>query len=218
MATVTDPRRRMVRRQIAGRGIADRRVLAAMEKVPREAFLPEAMQEFAYEDTPLPIEEGQTMSQPYIVARMAEAADVSPVDRVLEIGAGSGYAAAVLGELAGRVFTIERHPALADLARARLRQLGYDNVEVRTGDGTLGWPEQAPFDAIIATAGGPRVPDTWRAQLAVERPAGDAGRRDADASAPDPAHAHRPRDLARGGDRGGPLRAADRRAGLVGRA
>ncbi len=168
MATVTDPRRRMVRRQIAGRGIADRRVLAAMEKVPREAFLPEAMQEFAYEDTPLPIEEGQTMSQPYIVARMAEAADVSPVDRVLEIGAGSGYAAAVLGELAGRVFTIERHPALADLARARLRQLGYDNVEVRTGDGTLGWPEQAPFDAIIATAGGPRVPDTWRAQLAVD--------------------------------------------------
>ena len=142
----TDPRRRMVRRQIAGRGIADRRVLAAMEKVPREAFLADAL------DTPLPIEEGQTMSQPYIVARMAEAADVGPVDRVLEIGAGSGYAAAVLGELAGRVFTIERHPALADLARARLGQLGYANVEVRTGDGTLGWPEQAPFDAIIATA------------------------------------------------------------------
>jgi protein-L-isoaspartate(D-aspartate) O-methyltransferase len=167
MATMIDPRRRMVRRQIAGRGIADRRVLAAMETVPREAFLPEAMQEFAYEDTPLPIEEGQTISQPYIVARMAEAADVGPGDRVLEVGAGSGYAAAVLGELAGRVFTIERHPALADLARARLRQLGYDNVEVLTGDGTLGWPEQAPFDAIIATAGGPRVPDTWRAQLAV---------------------------------------------------
>ncbi len=168
MATVTDPRRRMVRRQIAGRGIADRRVLAAMEEVPREAFLPEAMQEFAYEDTPLPIEEGQTMSQPYIVARMVEAADVGRLDRVLEIGAGSGYAAAVLGELAGRVFTIERHPALADLARTRLRQLGYNNVEVRTGDGTLGWPEQAPFDAIIATAGGPRVPEAWRAQLAVE--------------------------------------------------
>lgn len=138
MATATDPRRRMVRRQIAGRGIADRDVLAAMEKVPREAFLAEAMQEFAYEDTPLPIEEGQTT-------------EVGPLDRVLEIGAGSGYAAAVLGELAGRVFTIERHPALADLARARLRQLGYENVEVRTGDGTLGWPEQAPFDAIIAT-------------------------------------------------------------------
>lgn len=148
----------MVRRQIAGRGVADRRVLAAMEKVPREAFLPDAMQEFAYEDTPLPIEEGQTISQPYIVARMVEAADVGVVDRVLEIGAGSGYAAAVLGELAGRVFTIERHPALADLARARLGQLGYVNVEVRTGDGTLGWPEEAPFDAIIATAGGRACP------------------------------------------------------------
>ena len=157
----------MVRRQIAGRGIADRRVLAAMDTVPREAFLPEAMQEFAYEDTPLPIEEGQTISQPYIVARMAEAADVGPGDRVLEIGAGSGYAAAVLGELAGRVFTIERHPALAELARARLRQLGYDNVEVLTGDGTLGWLEQAPFDAIVATAAGPRVPEAWREQLAV---------------------------------------------------
>lgn len=157
----------MVRRQIAGRGIVDRRVLAAMEKVPREAFLPDAMQEFAYEDTPLPIEAGQTISQPYIVGRMVQAADVEPDDRVLEIGAGSGYAAAVLGELAGEVFTIERHPALADLARARLRQLGYDNVEVRTGDGTLGWPDKAPFDAILATAGGPRVPDSWRAQLAV---------------------------------------------------
>ena len=168
MAAVPDPRRRMVRRQIAGRGIADRRVLAAMDKVPREAFLPEAMQEFAYEDTPLPIEEGQTISQPYIVARMAEAADVGALDRVLEIGAGSGYAAAVLGELAGRVFTIERHPALAELARARLSQLGYHNVEVRTGDGTLGWPEHAPFDAIIATASGPHVPDSWRAQLAIE--------------------------------------------------
>jgi protein-L-isoaspartate(D-aspartate) O-methyltransferase len=178
MATVFDPRRRMVGRQIAGRGVADRRVLAAMEKVPREAFLPEAMQEFAYEDTPLPIEEGQTISQPYIVARMAEAADVGPRDRVLEVGAGSGYAAAVLGELAHRVFTIERHPALAELARARLSQLGYSNVEVRTGDGTLGWPEEAPFDAIIATAAGPRVPESWRAQLVVGgrlvMPVGDA--------------------------------------------
>ena len=157
----------MVRRQIAGRGIDDLRVLAAMEKVPREAFLPDAMREFAYEDTPLPIEEGQTISQPYIVARMAEAAHIAANDRVLEIGAGSGYAAAVLGELAQQVFTIERHPALADLARARLRQLGYRNVEVRTGDGTLGWREQAPFDAVIATAGGPRIPDTLREQLAI---------------------------------------------------
>ena len=167
MALSLDPRRRMVRRQIAGRGIGDLRVLAAMEKVPREAFLPDAMREFAYEDTPLPIEEGQTISQPYIVARMAEAAHVGPTDRVLEIGAGSGYAAAVLSELAQRVFTIERHPALADLARARLKQLGYHNVEVRTGDGTRGWPEQAPFGAIIATAGGPRIPDSLRGQLAV---------------------------------------------------
>jgi protein-L-isoaspartate(D-aspartate) O-methyltransferase len=167
MALSLDPRRRMVRRQIAGRGIGDLRVLAAMEKVPREAFLPDAMREFAYEDTPLPIEEGQTISQPYIVARMAEAAHIGAGDRVLEIGAGSGYAAAVLGELAERVFTIERHPALADLARVRLRQLGYRNVDVGTGDGTLGWPERAPFDAIIATAGGPRIPDTLRAQLAV---------------------------------------------------
>jgi protein-L-isoaspartate(D-aspartate) O-methyltransferase len=167
MALSLDPRRRMVRRQIAGRGIGDLRVLAAMEKVPREAFLPDALREFAYEDTPLPIEEGQTISQPYIVARMAEAAQVGAGDRVLEIGSGSGYAAAVLGELAQSVFTIERHPALADLARARLRQLGHRNVEVRAGDGTLGWPEQAPFDAIIATAGGPRIPDTLRAQLAV---------------------------------------------------
>lgn len=167
MAFMADPRRRMVHRQIAGRGIADPRVLAAMETVPREAFLPEALQELAYADTPLPIGEGQTMSQPYIVACMAEAAGVGADDRVLEIGAGSGYAAAVLGELARQVFTIERHPALAELARARLRTLGYHNVEVRTGDGTLGLPEQAPFDAIIATAGGPHVPDSWRAQLAV---------------------------------------------------
>ena len=167
MAIMADPRRRMVRRQIADRGIADPRVLAAMEKVPREAFLPEALQELAYADTPLPIGEGQTMSQPYIVACMAEAAGVGANDRVLEIGAGSGYAAAVLGELARQVFTIERHPALAELARARLRALGYHNIEVRTGDGTLGLPEQAPFDAIIATAGGPHVPDSWRAQLAV---------------------------------------------------
>jgi len=162
-----DPRRRMVRRQIAGRGIGDLRVLAAMEKVPREAFLPEAMREFAYEDTPLPIEEGQTISQPYIVARMADAAHLGAADRVLEIGAGSGYAAAVLAELAGQVFTIERHPALAELARTRLKQLGYNNVEVRIADGTRGWPEQAPFDAIIATAGGPHIPDSLRTQLAL---------------------------------------------------
>ncbi len=158
---------RMVQGQIEGRGVQDQRVLAAMRKVEREAFLPEAMREFAYEDSPLPIEEGQTISQPYIVARMAEAAEIQPGDRVLEIGAGSGYAAAVLGELALRVHTIERHRALADLARAHLRLQGYGNVEVLAGDGTLGWPQAAPFDAIIVTAGGPAIPEALREQLAV---------------------------------------------------
>ena len=157
----------MVERQIARRGVRDERVLAAMRKVEREAFLPEEVREFAYEDTPLPIEEGQTISQPYMVARMAEAAGIAPGDRVLEIGAGSGYAGAVLGELAARVYTIERHPALARLAERRLSALGYSNVEVRTGDGTLGWPEAQPFDAIIATAGGPRVPDGLARQLVI---------------------------------------------------
>jgi protein-L-isoaspartate(D-aspartate) O-methyltransferase len=158
---------RMVRRQIERRGIRDPRVLAAMRKVEREAFLPEAMREFAYEDTALPIEEGQTMSQPYIVARMAEAAEIASGDRVLEVGAGSGYAAAVFAELAARVYAIERHAALAQLAESRLRSLGYGNVDVRAGDGTLGWPEAAPFDVIIASAGGPRVPEALRRQLAI---------------------------------------------------
>jgi protein-L-isoaspartate(D-aspartate) O-methyltransferase len=158
---------RMVHRQIERRGIRDPRVLAAMRKVERGAFLPDAMREFAYEDTALPIEEGQTISQPYIVARMAEAAEISSGDRVLEVGAGSGYAAAVFGELAARVYAIERHAALAQLAESRLRSLGYGNVNVRTGDGTLGWPEAAPFDVIIASAGGPRVPEALRRQLAI---------------------------------------------------
>lgn len=158
---------RMVHRQIERRGIRDPRVLAAMRKVERAAFLPDAMREFAYEDTALPIEEGQTMSQPYIVARMAEAAEISSGDRVLEVGAGSGYAAAVFGELAARVYAIERHAALAQLAESRLRSLGYGNVDVRAGDGTLGWPEAAPFDVIIASAGGPRVPEALRGQLAI---------------------------------------------------
>ena len=157
----------MVQRQIERRGVSDARVLAAMRKVDREAFLPEAMREFAYEDSALPIEEGQTISQPYIVARMIDAAHLQPGDRVLEIGAGSGYAAAVMAELVLRVYTIERHAALARLAEERLRTMGYGNVDVRVGDGTLGWPEAAPFDAIIAAAGGPRVPPALTQQLAV---------------------------------------------------
>jgi protein-L-isoaspartate(D-aspartate) O-methyltransferase len=158
---------RMVKRQLERRGIHDPRVLTAMRKIDREAFLPEAMREFAYEDSALPIEEGQTISQPYIVARMIEAAELRPGDRVLEIGAGSGYAAAVMAELAMRVYTIERHLALARLAERRLKALGYGNVDVRTGDGTLGWAEAAPFDAIIAAAAGPSVPEALKRQLAV---------------------------------------------------
>jgi protein-L-isoaspartate(D-aspartate) O-methyltransferase len=157
----------MVERQIAGRGVSDRRVLDAMREVPREAFVASGFEEFAYEDHPLPIEQGQTISQPYIVALMIEAAEAKPGDRVLEIGTGSGYGAAVLSRIADKVYTIERHGALAETARRRLFTLGYRNVEVRHGDGTLGWPEAAPFDAIIVTAGGPEIPETLRRQLKI---------------------------------------------------
>jgi protein-L-isoaspartate(D-aspartate) O-methyltransferase len=160
-------RERMVERQIAARGVRDARVLEAMRRVPREEFVDESLRERAYDDTPLPIGQGQTISQPYIVALMVEAAEVRPGDNVLEIGAGSGYAAAVLGAIAGRVHTIERHPSLALHARERLARLGYANVEVRAGDGSGGWPEAAPFDAILAAAGGPAVPDVLLRQLAI---------------------------------------------------
>jgi protein-L-isoaspartate(D-aspartate) O-methyltransferase len=160
-------RERMVERQIAARGVKDERVLEAMRQVPRQAFVAPGLEEFAYEDSPLPIAEGQTVSQPYIVALMIEAAEVKPGDRVLEIGAGSGYAAAVLGRIAAEVFTIERHGALAKTAKRRLVRLGYRNIEVRHGDGTLGWPEAGPFDAIIVTAGGPEIPESLRNQLKV---------------------------------------------------
>lgn len=160
-------RRRMVEAQIVARGVGDERVLAAMSDVPREAFVaPEAVA-FAYSDSPLPIAEGQTISQPYIVALMAEAAEIQPQDRVLEVGTGSGYGAAILSRIADRVYTIERHPGLAETARGRYRALGYDNIEVRVGDGSLGWEEEAPFDAIVVTAGGPaRVPPALLEQLA----------------------------------------------------
>jgi protein-L-isoaspartate(D-aspartate) O-methyltransferase len=160
-------RENMVRHQIAARGVSDDRVLDAMRAVPREAFVPEELAEFAYEDTPLPIEAGQTISQPYIVALMIAAIQPGPQDRVLEIGTGSGYAAAVLSRVTGQVYTVERHEALVDLTRRRLRTLGYGNVEVRHGDGSLGWPEHAPYDGIIVTAGGPHVPRQLRDQLAV---------------------------------------------------
>lgn len=160
-------RERMVERQVARRGVRDSRVLEAMREVPREVFVPEGLEEFAYEDTPLPIEAGQTISQPYIVGAMLEAAAIRPGDHVLEIGAGSGYAAAVMSRIAGRVYTIERHEALSKLALERMQRLGYDNVEVRTGDGTKGWSEAAPFDAILVAAGGPAIPQTLKHQLAI---------------------------------------------------
>ncbi len=166
MADLATRRERMVERQIARRGVNDARVLDAMRRVPREAFVSKLLREFAYEDSALPIEESQTISQPFIVAAMIEAAGLKPHDRVLEIGAGSGYAAAVMAEIAGRVFAIERQQRLADIAARRLKALGYANVEVRCADGTLGWPDEAPFDAIIVSAGGPHVPAALRDQLA----------------------------------------------------
>lgn len=157
----------MVDIQIAGRGIRDRRLLRAMREVPRERFMDVSMAEHAYEDTALPIGQGQTISQPYIVALMIEAAEVGPGQRVLEVGAGSGYAAAVLGRIADRVFAIERHEKLALEAAERLRKLGYANVSVQVGDGAKGLPDEEPFDAIVVSAGGPVVPEALKVQLAV---------------------------------------------------
>lgn len=160
-------RHRMVESQIAAHGISDPPVLDAMRSVAREEFVPVGMRHLAYRDGPLPIDCGQTISQPYIVAFMIEAAELEPGARALEIGTGSGYGAAVMSRIAGQVWTIERHAALAETARRRLAAAGCHNVEVRTGDGSLGWPEAAPFDAIIVTAGSPVIPDALREQLAI---------------------------------------------------
>jgi len=171
MATTTvgfeEARQRMVEHQLAARGIDDPLVLAAMGKVPREKFVSAGQARLAYRDGALPIAEGQTISQPYIVARMTAALRLVPTDRVLEIGTGSGYAAAVLAEIAAEVYTVERLAGLAERARQRLAELGYANVHVLTGDGTLGWPEHAPYDAIVATAGGPGAPQALLDQLAI---------------------------------------------------
>ena len=167
MSDFSKQREEMVERQLVERGIRDERVLEAMRVVPREVFVPERHRELSYRDGPLPIEDGQTISQPYIVALMIEAMDLGPGDRVLEVGAGSGYAAAVLGRTAGRVFAVEYHGTLAGLAADRMEELGYDNVEVRHGDGTRGWEEQAPFDGILVSAGGPDAPPTLLKQLAI---------------------------------------------------
>lgn len=160
-------RAHMVDVQIARRGVSDARVLDAMREVPREAFVPEGMEEFAYEDGPMPIGEGQTISQPYIVGLMIEAAELRPGARVLEIGAGSGYAAAVLSRIADSVHAIERHGKLTGMAEARLSRLGYDNVTLRTGDGTRGWAGAGPFDAIIVAAGTPGAPESLKRQLVI---------------------------------------------------
>lgn len=157
----------MVSRHLQARGIADPLVLAAMGKVPREAFVPEHLTEFAYEDSALPIEAGQTISQPYIVARMIELLELEPGDRVLEVGAGSGYAAAILSRIAREVYAIERHEELANEARERLERLGYTNARIIWADGTKGLPDQAPFDAILVSAGGPKVPEALKRQLAI---------------------------------------------------
>jgi len=160
-------RKKMVDAQIRSRGIRDERVLRAMEKIPRHLFVDEGLIDQAYNDNPLPIGEKQTISQPYIVALMSEALELAGREKVLELGTGSGYQAAILAELADRVFTIERIAALAQKARKLLESLNYYNVVVRVGDGTYGWREESPFDAILVAAGSPSIPRTLVEQLAV---------------------------------------------------
>ena len=158
-------RARMVREQIEARGVRDPLTLAAMRKVPRHELVPADVRAFAHDDNPLPIGHGQTISQPYIVAFMTEALGLRGGEKVLEVGTGSGYQAAVLAEIAAQVYTIEIVAPLAERARADLARLGYANVHVRAGDGYLGWPEAAPFDAIIVTAAAPKIPEPLKAQL-----------------------------------------------------
>lgn len=166
-ARQTERRRQMVETQIRARGVTDARVLAAMEKIPRHRFVRPDDVDYAYADSPVSIGLGQTISQPYIVAFMSEALALEPGDRVLEIGTGSGYQAAVLGELAREVYTIEILPELAQRASRVLEELGYGNVHVRAGDGYAGWPERAPFDAVIVTAAPDHVPQPLVDQLAI---------------------------------------------------
>ncbi|MDD1661061.1 MAG: protein-L-isoaspartate(D-aspartate) O-methyltransferase [Methanomicrobiales archaeon] len=162
----TEDRRRMVEQQIRARGIRNERVLAAIEKVPRHIFVPEDARRMAYDDRPLPIGDGQTISQPYIVALMTDLLDPHIGDRILEIGAGSGYQAAILAELASEVITIERIPAVAARARRNLSTAGSRPIEVIVGDGTLGYPQKAPYQGILVTAGTPEVPPPLIGQLA----------------------------------------------------
>jgi protein-L-isoaspartate(D-aspartate) O-methyltransferase len=160
-------RSRMLEEQIIARGVKDERVIAAMRKVPRHEFLPDAIRGMAYQDSALPLGEGQTMSQPYMVAIMSELLDLKGTERVLEIGTGSGYQAAILAELCEKVYTVERIKPLADRARAVLDRLGYRTVAMKVYDGTYGWKEMAPFDAIVVTAGSPDIPAPLLEQLKV---------------------------------------------------
>jgi len=167
----------MVKTQLIPRGIKDERVINAMRKIPRHLFVGEHIQHRAYEDMALSIGEGQTISQPYMVANMTELLELKGNEKVLEVGTGSGYQAAILAELAKEVFTIDRVDALARKAKERLESIGYKNVHFRTGDGTMGWPENAPYDRIIVTAGAPKVPDPLLEQLSengiIVAPVGD---------------------------------------------
>ena len=172
-------RDRMVAEQLRARGIRDPRVLAAMARIPRHRFVQEALVGRAYGDIPLPIGDGQTISQPYMVALMSEALGLRGGERVLEVGTGSGYQTAVLAELAGKVYSVERVRPLAERARRLLGDLGYYNIRIRVGDGSLGWPDEAPFDAILVAAGAPDVPAALTAQL------GEGGRLVAPVGTPD---------------------------------
>ena len=180
--TMTDyaaEREAMVERHLKRRGIAEKPIIDAFLAVPREEFISPDHANLAYGDHPLPIEAGQTISQPYIVALMIQSAEIEPGDTVLEVGAGSGYAAAVISKIAGRVIAIERQHKLVEVARERLQRLGYDNVAIVEGDGTRGWPEEAPYDAILAAASGSHVPRPLIEQLApggrLVMPIGDPG-------------------------------------------
>jgi len=166
MTDFASEREAMVERQLRRRGIGEPDILDAFRAVPREAFISDEYAHLAYGDHPLPIEANQTISQPYIVALMIQAAAIRPGDTVLEVGAGSGYAAAVISRIAGRVVGIERQHELVEVARERLQRLGYDNIEIVEGDGTKGWPDAAPFDAILAAASGSHVPKALISQLA----------------------------------------------------
>jgi len=179
MADLDRKREEMVRRQIEARGITNPALLAAFRAVPRELFISPDFATHAYADQPLPIESGQTISQPYIVALTIDAAAIGPDDKVLEVGAGSGYAAAIIGQVAREVIGIERHPELARLAGERMERLGYSNVRIIAGDGTRGFPAEAPFDAIVAAASGSHVPKALLDQLKpggrIVMPLGDPG-------------------------------------------